>query len=145
MHILLIIFALVFAFMLGVYNGFFLKFNDATPEEKKLAGTQFHGFGFILRASLLILWIPFIGEWTLLEWAFYLSLYLWVAFVLYDGMCNLLRPHLPGNLYQKFFYSGSAKSGTTSIIDKLLGEYLPIIKVAFTGVELFFVAYVLWF
>ena len=130
-----LILSLVLVFMMGVYNGVFLRWHE-NPSQKN--GIMFHSYGFLVRIALLLLLAPGFGIWDVMQWALYLSVWAWVAWIGYDALINLWR-NVPGNILQKIFYSGSKESGTTSIIDKYLGKYLPIIKMIYTGLEIVFI------
>jgi hypothetical protein len=125
--------------MFAVWNGMILAWHEA-PTIKK--GTMWHGFGFLIRVALLALLIPYIWQWQMADYVLYLSLWLWMAWVGYDATINLLR-RVPGNLFQRFFYSGSKQSGTTSVIDKMIGDYLPMIKLTYTVLTIIYAVFYL--
>lgn len=127
--------AFVICILLGVWMGLILRWNDVQNYAKKnRAGRQWHAVGFVTRIAAMLVMFPFILTCPIHEIILYLSIYLWLSWVLYDALCNLLRPYysVPGNLLQRFFYSGSKKSGTTSFIDRTFSDYLPFMKMGYT-------------
>ena len=124
-----------FSILFALFMGFILRWYFTGKSTK-----VWHGISFIIRGSILVLWLPLIG---VLSWQLFTIFgigYLWFSWVFYDAMCNLLRP-LPGNFFQRFFYSGTKQSGTGSWIDRLAGEYLPFIKLAFTIITIIGIIY----
>jgi len=128
----LLIWGAVQSFYFSLFMGMVLRWHlHPDPVKKQRAGYLWHGIAALIRIGVPILFIPvyFVVDWHILT-AFLLG-FVWLNWVWWDAICNLSRP-LEGNFFQRFFYSGTVSSGTTSIIDRLLGQYLPFIKMAFT-------------
>jgi hypothetical protein len=90
---------------------------------------KWHTAGFwerlFVTLSITVLALP---NWYLM--AIFFAVALWFVWVLYDGLTNMPKELPYKRWYQKFFYSGTTQTG--SKIDRLLGEYLPFIKLGYT-------------
>ena len=124
------------SFYFAAFMGMVLRWRlHPDPVKSNRAGYIWHGIAALIRLGIPVLFIPvyFVVDWHIMT-AFLIA-FVWMNWVGWDAMCNLLRP-LEGSFFQRFFYSGTVKSGTTSLIDRLFGEYLPFIKMSYTVVAI---------
>jgi len=136
----LVIFLIVWGFVQSLYYavfmGLILRWNDAKGVQKTKVGKLWHGWALLVKVGIPVLWLPTYFVLPVTTWAIVGIAFLWFSWVGWDAILNLLRLSLEGNFLQRFFYSGNKKTGTTSVIELLVGEYLPFIKMAFTIVVL---------
>lgn len=104
--------------------------------ERKWASIRWHCDGWAQRAFIVLASVaPFYIHWQIGLLA--LGISLWFAWVFYDALTNLPKdlssvfPTKP-TFYQRFFYSGSTKTGTGSWWDIHTKGRMPLFKKIYT-------------
>jgi|GEM_PF-5881866 len=149
----LVIWGFIQSLYFSVFMGLILRWNDARGEQRTKVGKLWHGQATLLKVGIPVLWIPTYFVLPLQTWGIIAIGFVWFSWVGWDGILNMCRLTLNGNRLQRFFYSGTAKTGTTSIIElwmyqishkikilrqatywveDFIGGFLPFMKLVFT-------------
>jgi len=128
----LIVWGFIQSLYFAIFMGLILRWNDAKGEQRTKVGKLWHGWAALVKVGIPVLWLPTYFALDLNTWLLVGISFIWFNWVGWDGILNMCRLTLDGNWLQRFFYSGSKSTGTTSIIEIKLGEYLPFIKMSYT-------------
>jgi len=118
----LIIWGFIQSLYYAIFMGLILRWNDAKGEQRTKIGKLWHGQATLVKIGIPVLWLPTYFILSIQIWGIIGIAFIWFNWVGWDGVLNMCRLSLTGNWFKRWFYSGSIKTGSTSLLERWSGS-----------------------